>query len=127
MRKPSCSAKSGSCSVAKTCSADIVPRFGEADGILRSADLNPNTNGLELFGISSQGQNLAHIRHGIETGRIKALFVLHENLLGDAGWPLATVQKRAAARRAIDPRNAPRPNLPTSFCPAPASPKSAAP
>jgi NADH-quinone oxidoreductase subunit G len=72
---------------------DIVPRFGEADGILRSADLNPNTNGLELFGISSQGQNLAHIRYGIDTGRIQALFVLHENLLGDAGWPLSTVQK----------------------------------
>jgi NADH-quinone oxidoreductase subunit G len=71
---------------------DIVPRFDEADGILRSADLNPNTAGLELFGISSQGQNLAHIRYGIDTGRIKALFVLHENLFGDAGWPLATVQ-----------------------------------
>ena len=72
---------------------DIVPRFGEADGILRSADLNPNTNGLELFGISNQGQNLEHIRYGIDTGRIQALFVLHENLLGDAGWPLSTVQK----------------------------------
>jgi NADH-quinone oxidoreductase subunit G len=71
---------------------DIVPRFGEADGILRSADLNPNTNGLELFGISNQGQHLAHIRFGIETGRIQALLVLHENLLGEAGWPLSTVQ-----------------------------------
>jgi len=74
-------------------SSDIVPRLGEADGILRSADLNPNTNGLELFGLSKQGQNLAHIRYGIDTGRIKALFVLHENLLGEAGWPLETVQK----------------------------------
>jgi len=73
--------------------SDIVPRLGEADGILRSADLNPNTNGLELFGLSKQGQNLAHIRYGIDTGRIKALFVLHENLLGEAGWPLETVQK----------------------------------
>jgi len=72
---------------------DIVPRFGEADGILRSADLNPNTNGLELFGLSDQGKSLGQIRHGIDTGRIEALFVLHENLLGDAGWPLATVQK----------------------------------
>ena len=71
---------------------DIVPRFGEADGILRSADLNPNTNGLELFGLSDQGKALGQIRHGIDTGRIEALFVLHENLLGDAGWPLATVQ-----------------------------------
>jgi NADH-quinone oxidoreductase subunit G len=71
---------------------DIVPRFGEADGILRSADLNPNTNGLELFGISSQGQNLAHIKYGIDTGRIKAVYVLHEDLLEDAGWPLSTAQ-----------------------------------
>jgi NADH-quinone oxidoreductase subunit G len=71
---------------------DIVPRFGEDDGILRSADLNPNTNGLELFGLSDQGKTLGQIRHGIDTGRIEALFVLHENLLGDAGWPLATVQ-----------------------------------
>jgi NADH-quinone oxidoreductase subunit G len=71
---------------------DIVPRFGEADGILRSADLNPNTNGLELFGISNQGKTLPQIRHGIDTGRIEALFVLHENLMGDAGWPLTTLQ-----------------------------------
>jgi len=43
---------------------DIVPRFDIEDGILRSADLNPNTNGLELFGISAKGQSLAHIRYG---------------------------------------------------------------
>jgi NADH-quinone oxidoreductase subunit G len=72
---------------------DIVPRFGEADGILRSADLNPNTNGLELFGLAKMGQHLGLIKSGIETGRIKALFVLHENLLGDAGWPAATLEK----------------------------------
>jgi NADH-quinone oxidoreductase subunit G len=71
---------------------DIVPRLGEADGILRSADLNPNTRGLELFGLSNQGRTLGRIRHGIDTGRIEALFVLHENLVGDAGWPVATVQ-----------------------------------
>jgi NADH-quinone oxidoreductase subunit G len=71
---------------------DIVPRTGEADGILRSADLNPNSRGLELFGLSAQGRNLGQIRHGIDTGRIEALFVLHENLLGDAAWPLSTVR-----------------------------------
>jgi len=71
---------------------DIVPRTGEADGILRSADLNPNTNGLELFGLSNQGRTLGQIRQGIDTGRIEALIVLHENLLADAGWPLSTVQ-----------------------------------
>ena len=72
---------------------DIVPRFDVADGILRSADLNPNTNGLELFGISNQGNNLGAIRAGIEGGRIQALFVLHENLAGDAGWPATTIQR----------------------------------
>src|SRR5258708_19329411 len=72
---------------------DIVPRTGEADGILRSADLNPNTRGLDLFGLSNQGKTLGKIRQGIDAGRIEALFVLHENLLGDAGWPLPTVQK----------------------------------
>ena len=71
---------------------DIVPRTGEADGILRSADLNPNSRGLELFGLSAQGQNLGQIRHGIDTGRIDALFVLHENLLDTAAWPLSTVR-----------------------------------
>jgi NADH-quinone oxidoreductase subunit G len=72
---------------------DIVPRTGEADGILRSADLNPNSRGLELFGISNQGRTLPQIRHGVDTGRIEALFVLHENLAGDAGWPVASIQK----------------------------------
>jgi NADH-quinone oxidoreductase subunit G len=72
---------------------DIVPRFGEADGILRSADLNPNSRGVELFGLSNQGKTLGQIRHGVDTGRIQALFVLHEDLLGEAGWPAATVRK----------------------------------
>jgi NADH-quinone oxidoreductase subunit G len=72
---------------------DIVPRTGEADGILRSADLNPNSRGLELFGISNGGKTLPQIRHGVDTGRIEALFVLHENLAGDAGWPVASIQK----------------------------------
>jgi NADH-quinone oxidoreductase subunit G len=72
---------------------DIVPRFGEADGILRSADLNPNTNGVELFGISKKGEHLRLIRQGIETGRIKALYLVHEHLLGETGWPVETLQK----------------------------------
>jgi NADH-quinone oxidoreductase subunit G len=72
---------------------DIVPRFGEADGILRSADLNPNTNGVELMGISAKGNHLNAIRLGIDTGRIQALFVLHENLCSEAGWPVTTLQR----------------------------------
>jgi NADH-quinone oxidoreductase subunit G len=72
---------------------DIVPRTGEADGVLRSADLNPNSRGLELFGISNGGKTLPQIRHGVDSGRIQALFVLHENLTAEAGWPVASLQK----------------------------------
>lgn len=72
---------------------DIVPRIGEADGILRSADLNPNSRGAELLGISNRGNHLNLIRQGIDTGRIQALLVLHENLCSEAGWPLTTIQR----------------------------------
>ena len=71
---------------------DIVPRRGEADGILRSADLNPNTCGTEIFGLSDNGKTLGQIRHGIDTGRIEAVIVFHEDLVADAKWPLTTVQ-----------------------------------
>jgi NADH-quinone oxidoreductase subunit G len=72
---------------------DIVTRVGEADGILRSADLNPNTRGVELFGLSKGGEALAQIRHGVDSGRIEALLVFHESLTAQAGWPVATVGK----------------------------------
>jgi NADH-quinone oxidoreductase subunit G len=72
---------------------DIVPRMGEADGILRSADLNPNSNGVGLFGLSNQGKTLAEIRQRVESGRIQALFVLHENLFAEAGWPAGSLEK----------------------------------
>jgi NADH-quinone oxidoreductase subunit G len=71
---------------------DTVPRLGEADGILRSADLNPNSHGVALFGLSQEGRSLGEIRHGIETGRISALLVLHEDLIAEAGWPEATLR-----------------------------------
>lgn len=72
---------------------DLVPRTGEVDGILRSADLNPNTHGVELFGLSQGGKHLETIRQGIEAGRIKALYVLHEDPTAEAGWPVATLAK----------------------------------
>ena len=71
---------------------DIVPRTGEADGILRSADLNPNTKGVELFGLSDGGKTLGQIRHGVDTGRIEAVLVFHEDLAAEAGWPIASIQ-----------------------------------
>jgi NADH-quinone oxidoreductase subunit G len=72
---------------------DVVTRTGEADGILRSADLNPNTAGAKLFKISNDGKNLAAIKDGIESGRIKALYVLHEDPVGDAAIPESTLSK----------------------------------
>ena len=70
---------------------DIVPRFGEADGILRSADLNPNSHGVALFGLSQQGRGLDEIRRRIEAGQIKALYVLHEDPTAESGWPVSVL------------------------------------
>ncbi|MEM9017602.1 MAG: molybdopterin-dependent oxidoreductase, partial [Verrucomicrobiota bacterium] len=66
---------------------DTVPRSGEADGYLISADRNPNTNGVKLvLGLDDSGSQLDAIREGIDQGRIKALVVLQENLVEDAGF-----------------------------------------
>ena len=72
---------------------DYVPRFGVADGILRSADLNPNTRGVTLMGLSNGGSSLADLRRSIDAGQIRALLVLHEDLTAEAGWAGATLQK----------------------------------
>lgn len=65
---------------------DIVPRSGEADHYLVTADKNPNSNGARLILKGAQGANLAAIRDGVSSGAIKALIVLHENLLKEAGF-----------------------------------------
>jgi NADH-quinone oxidoreductase subunit G len=70
--------------------SDVVTRRGVADNILRSADLNPNTHGAELFGIGARGAVLPKIREGIESGRIKALYVLHDDAI-DAGISAASL------------------------------------
>ncbi len=65
----------------------IVPRQGESDGKLISADRNPNTTGAGLiFGIDDPTAKLDAIREGVSTGRIKALIVFNENLLDEAGF-----------------------------------------
>ncbi len=67
---------------------ETVPRQGEADGYLVSADRNPNTNGVKLvLGLENPGSTLDRVKSGIEQGRIKALIVLQENLVEDAGFP----------------------------------------
>ena len=69
---------------------DTVPRSGEADGYLISADRNPNTNGVKLvLGLDDPGSQLGAIKEGIEQGRIKALLCLQENLVEDAGFSAA--------------------------------------
>mgnify|MGYP001361577050 FL=1 len=63
----------------------LVPRLGKSDGKLISADRNPNTSGAKLIWASQNPYaKLDAIRQGVETGRIKALIVFYEDLLGDA-------------------------------------------
>jgi NADH-quinone oxidoreductase subunit G len=61
---------------------DIVPRTGEGDDILLSADRNPNTNGARLLKIGSgTGEGLQQIKEAIWSGQIRALISLGENPL----------------------------------------------
>jgi NADH-quinone oxidoreductase subunit G len=57
--------------------ADIVPRTGEADGLLIAADRNPNTSGAKLLGLATG--KLAEIVAGVRDGSITALLVLGED------------------------------------------------
>ncbi len=76
---------------------DIVPRCGEADSILVSADRNPNTQGARLMGVTSAtpGSNIPAIRDAIENGEITALLVLGECAV-KAGIPASTLEKLQA-------------------------------
>jgi len=62
--------------------SDSVPRSGEADKLLVSADKNPNTNGARLTGIcfTEIGTNLPQIANGISSGKIKTLIVFGEDV-----------------------------------------------
>jgi NADH-quinone oxidoreductase subunit G len=61
---------------------DVVPRRGEADQILVSADRNPNTLGAQLFGVANEnpGARLPEIVEKIRSGTIRAIVALGENL-----------------------------------------------
>ena len=65
---------------------DIVPRTGEADNYLVSADRNPNSAGARLIFTDHPGAGLATIRQKIATGEIKAVIAWRENLLKAAGF-----------------------------------------
>ncbi|MCU0794712.1 MAG: molybdopterin-dependent oxidoreductase [Akkermansiaceae bacterium] len=63
-----------------------VPRSGESDGILISADRNPNTTGARLvWRREDPSFRLAGILDGVRSGKIKALLVLGEDLT-EAGF-----------------------------------------
>ncbi|CAN5339081.1 2Fe-2S iron-sulfur cluster-binding protein [soil metagenome] len=75
-------------------SMDIVPRHGEPDGYLISADRNANTEGARnVLQIWSPGTRLKAIRNGIEANTIKAVIALNENLLKEAGFTVAHLDK----------------------------------
>jgi NADH-quinone oxidoreductase subunit G len=63
---------------------DSVPRQGQADKLLVSADRNPNTNGAIFTGIvdchAEMGRNVAKIADGIRSGSIRTLIVFGEDL-----------------------------------------------
>jgi NADH-quinone oxidoreductase subunit G len=62
--------------------SDSVPRTGESDKLLLSADRNPNANGARLTGIcyTEMGSNLPQIASGISSGKIKTLIVFGEDV-----------------------------------------------
>src|SRR5665213_1526801 len=62
--------------------SDSVPRIGEGDRLLVSADKNPNSNGARLTGIcfTEMGTNLPQIASGISSGKIKTLIVFGEDV-----------------------------------------------
>ncbi len=61
---------------------DSIPRFGDGDKLLVSADKNPNTNGARLAGIcfTEMGIKLPEIARGIQSGKIKTLIVFGEDV-----------------------------------------------
>lgn len=72
----------------------IVPRMGESDGKLISADRNPNTTGAKLiFGEDDPAAKLDAIREGVASGKIRALLTFQENLLKEAGFKKEALEK----------------------------------
>ncbi|MCX6846148.1 MAG: molybdopterin-dependent oxidoreductase [Verrucomicrobia bacterium] len=65
----------------------IVPRTGEADHLLIAADHNPNTTGAKLVWENNDpSSKLDSIRSAVRSGDIKAVIVLGEDIVSDAGF-----------------------------------------
>ena len=77
-----------------TSQISLVPRFAEADALLVAADRNPNTTGAKLvLETEDPYAKLDSIRDGVRNGSIKALIVLGEDLITDAGFTADDLQK----------------------------------
>lgn len=77
-----------------TSQISLVPRFAEADALLVAADRNPNTTGAKLvLETEDPFAKLDSIRDGVRNGSIKALIVLGEDLITDAGFTAGDLQK----------------------------------
>ncbi len=71
-----------------------VPRQGEPDGYLISADRNPNTNGARLIlGEKAVSGGLDRVKSAIQQGQIKALLVFQEDLIADTGLDGVSLKK----------------------------------
>jgi NADH-quinone oxidoreductase subunit G len=72
----------------------LVPRTAEADALLVAADRNPNTTGAKLvLETEDPYAKLDSIRESVRNGSIKALIVLGEDLITDAGFTADDLQK----------------------------------
>jgi NADH-quinone oxidoreductase subunit G len=76
---------------------DVVPRTGEADKLLVSADRNPNTHGAQLIGVtgSTPGARLSEIAEKIRSGAVKAVITFGEDL-SRAGLSPSDISKLSA-------------------------------
>jgi len=74
----------------------LVPRMGEPDALLIAADRNPNTTGAKLvLATEDPFARLDAIRSGVRAGSIKALVVLGEDLISDAGFTATDLSRLA--------------------------------
>ncbi len=64
---------------------DILPRAGKGDDYLLHGDKNPNTQGAKLLFTPTPGGQLAGIRQRIQTGQVRGVIALRENLF-NAGF-----------------------------------------
>ena len=74
----------------------LVPRYAEPDALLIAADRNPNTSGAKLvLATEDPYAALDGIRNGVRAGSIKALIVLGEDIISDAGFTAADLGRLA--------------------------------